>query len=397
MLPVVYGAVACGTTTDSASSHLPFTRDIQPITLRPGSNNNSMSLNNTRISNNPKRPLTRINRHNTLRLKCRPKRHRLIPHHRNHRRTRHIHHPRIILNIHTLALQLPSHGRRHDHWLQSRPRRVNGRRYPRGTAANDRHALGEVSRGPTVFELGVVVVFLFHGSVLFRFEAGFEFFEQFVFAREVQVGFVRGAGCVGFGFLLRGGVALGMTIVVGEAGFEGGRRFVLFGEAFGQFSRRLAQAVAAFVAFEHVGAFFDDGVHVLAFFAHFLVIFNKSVFCQYNIVPLRFRNDALRVLTQLPFPSTRKLILFLPVIKKYKRRDAADVIPTAQLINLIRIHFREHGVVLHFLRQLFENGCHHPTRTAPVRVEVHNDGETGFCGMFFDQPVEFVRGPDVSD
>lgn len=47
------------------------------------------------------------------------------------------------------------------------------------------------------------------------------------------------------------------------------------------------------------------------------------------------------------------------------------------------------------LGQLLVHRCHHPAGTASIGVKVDNDGQTGLSRMLLEQPVEFVRRPDV--
>ena len=46
-------------------------------------------------------------------------------------------------------------------------------------------------------------------------------------------------------------------------------------------------------------------------------------------------------------------------------------------------------LVTDLLRELLEDRRDHPTRPAPVRVEVDDDGQTGLGGVLLHEPVEF--------
>jgi hypothetical protein len=38
---------------------------------------------------------------------------------------------------------------------------------------------------------------------------------------------------------------------------------------------------------------------------------------------------------------------------------------------------------------LFENGSHHATGTAGIRIKINNDRQPGFSAMFLQQAIEF--------
>ena len=57
----------------------------------------------------------------------------------------------------------------------------------------------------------------------------------------------------------------------------------------------------------------------------------------------------------------------------------------------------KHRLVLpNLLGQLLVHRRHHPAGTAPIRVKVDNDGQTGLPRVLLEQSIEFVGGANVS-
>mmetsp|Transcript_19393 Transcript_19393/g.28287 ORF Transcript_19393/g.28287 Transcript_19393/m.28287 type:complete len:224 (-) Transcript_19393:762-1433(-) len=192
ILPIKRCTITNGTTAHTSTPHLILSRNTKPITLRPRCNNNRMGLNHTRVRLNLQRPRRHIHLNHSLTFEHSPKRRSLLPHRRNDLWSSHIRQAWIILHIDALSLQLSTKGRCDDYGLETSPSSVDGSGHTGWTATDDRDAFREVTGCVTVSEFCKVFFVFglcgFFACVFFSLETFFQFFHEFFFGGEVEVG-----------------------------------------------------------------------------------------------------------------------------------------------------------------------------------------------------------------
>mmetsp|Transcript_9646 Transcript_9646/g.20908 ORF Transcript_9646/g.20908 Transcript_9646/m.20908 type:complete len:247 (+) Transcript_9646:699-1439(+) len=189
VLPPVHVPVARGAAAHASPPELVLALDVEPVALGAGRHDHGVGFDGAGIGPHPERPGGGVDPDDRLGLEGGAEIDGLLSHQAHHRRTGDVEQSGIVLHVHPLSLQLSSHGRSHHHRLQPRPRGVDGGAEPRRAPAHDGDPLGPLGGDPRVFELGVVVVLLFHLGVAFGVLALFQFGEELLFRGEVEVGF----------------------------------------------------------------------------------------------------------------------------------------------------------------------------------------------------------------
>mmetsp|Transcript_9076 Transcript_9076/g.13683 ORF Transcript_9076/g.13683 Transcript_9076/m.13683 type:complete len:339 (-) Transcript_9076:394-1410(-) len=336
MLPPIHVPIARGTTANPTSPQLVLSLHIQPIALRARRNDHGVRLDRARVRTNPHRSLLRIDLHDRLRLEGRSELHRLGAHEADHRGTRDVEQPRVILHVDSLALELSSHGRGHHHGPQSGAGRVDGGAESGGSASDDGDAFGEFGLDPGVFELGVVVLLVLDLGVLLGVEALFDLGEELFFRGEVQIG--------RFGFASRFLLLLLLFVAAGTAvggaslrdflGLEsllrGGSVPVLLFETLDQVPRHAAHAeLIGIVALDLIHAPLVNLRHVLLALRRVLlaVVLRQFLRRQQHVLELGLTDDILGKLSQLSLAGAAEFLHLLPAQEEFEGGETAHVIP----------------------------------------------------------------------
>mmetsp|Transcript_71678 Transcript_71678/g.201037 ORF Transcript_71678/g.201037 Transcript_71678/m.201037 type:complete len:336 (+) Transcript_71678:429-1436(+) len=192
MLVGVQESITRGTGADTSTSHFILSFHAQPFGIGTCRYNDRMGFNRSRrIGQYLQGSRRYIDSHDPIFFKDGTKMGRLLTHGRNYGRTRYIAQARVVLHIHTLALQLPSHTGSQDQRRQACTRRIDRGGQSRRTPSDDGDTFGKVSRaGPPIMIVHgffVFIRFVLQLSIPFFVQALFQFGLQFLFGRQLQI------------------------------------------------------------------------------------------------------------------------------------------------------------------------------------------------------------------